>query len=189
MLRIPAESSPSVRDAPFAERESPSALGKPDSQAHDMAKHIVRSLSHPDVRALAALVASPSLIASPASPVALLDDGWRLATLYERRAWLAKLDANPTPLVSHLARSNAKQLGRYAEALWQFWFAELPGAQMHAAGLPVKEGGAVRGEFDFIVALPGLAGIQHLEMGYKFFLHHPSAADAARCLGPDPSDR
>src|SRR5204863_9057866 len=37
--------------------------------------------------------------------------------------------------------------------------------------------------------LPGLAGIQHLEMGYKFFLHHPSAADAARCLGPDPSDR
>jgi hypothetical protein len=99
-----------------------------------------------------------------------------------------QLDNDPALLVSHIARSNAKQLGRYAEALWQFWFATLPGTLLHAAGLPVKDGLAVRGEFDFVVCLPGLDGIQHLEMAYKFFLHHASAADLARCVGPNPAD-
>ena len=60
---------------------------------------------------------------------------------------------------------------------------------MHAVGLPVKEGGAVRGEFDFIVTLPGLPGIQHLETGYKFFLHAPTDVDESRCIGPNPADR
>lgn len=174
---------------PFAGRVRPVAPCLPATRPRAAALSITRTLSHPDVRALAALVASPSLIASSSSPVALLDDSWRLATLFERREWLAALDIDPAPLIAHLARSNARQLGRYAEALWQYWFAQLPGARLHAAGLPVKEGLAVRGEFDFIVTLPGLFGIQHLETGYKFFLHDPIDVDGSRCLGPNPADR
>ena len=189
MLRVPAETSEGVRGLPFASRAWSVAPGAPAALAREAALQVVRGLSHPDVRALAALVASPSLIASSSSPVALLDDSWRLATLLERREWLADLDTDPAPLLLHLAHSKARQLGRYAEALWQFWFAELPGARLHAAGLPVKSGAAVRGEFDFIVALPGLPGIQHLETGYKFFLHCPTDTDESRCLGPNPADR
>ncbi len=150
---------------------------------------VVRSLRHPDVRALAALVATPSLIDARAAGVAVLEDGWRWRCLVERCDWLAALDADPRPLTDFLVRANARQLGRYAEALWQFWFAQLPGAEVHAAGLPVKDGAAVRGEFDFIVSLPGLPGVSHLETGYKFFLYCPPGADASRCVGPDPSDR
>lgn len=149
----------------------------------------LRSLRHPDVRALAALVATPSLIDERDAGVALLDDGWRWRCLIERHDWLAALDADPRPLTGFLVRANARQLGRYAEALWQFWFAQLPGAEVHAAGLPVKDGTAVRGEFDFIVSLPGLPGVSHLETGYKFFLHCPPGTEASRCVGPDPSDR
>src|SRR5437867_4979871 len=65
----------------------------------------------------------------------------------------------------------------------------MPGARLYASGLPVKDGTAVRGEFDFIVALPGLPGIQHLEMGYKFYLYCPPGTDWSRMFGPNPIDR
>ncbi|MBL0292453.1 MAG: DUF1853 family protein [Betaproteobacteria bacterium] len=152
------------------------------------AESILRRLTQPDVRALAALVATPSLIGTEA-PVALLEDRWRWDCLAGRRRWLEALDAAPAPLAEHVSRSNGRQLGRYAEALWQFWFAHLPGARVHAAGLSVKDGGVVRGEFDFIVSLPDLPGVSHLETGYKFFLYCPPGADASRCVGPDPFDR
>lgn len=146
-------------------------------------------LVDPDVRALAALIASPLLIAEDAAPIAALSDGWRLESLRLRHRWLLELDAAPQRLREHLARSNARQLGRYAEALWRFWFAHLPGARLHAAGLPVKDAMAVRGEFDFIVSLPGLPEVQHLEMGYKFYLYCPPGADFSRLFGPNATDR
>ncbi|MGH8713583.1 MAG: DUF1853 family protein [Casimicrobiaceae bacterium] len=146
-------------------------------------------LGDPDVRALAALIASPLLIAEHASPIAMLTDAWRIDSLRRRQCWLADLDRSPQRLRDHLAASNARQLGRYAEALWAFWFADLPGARLHAAGLAVKDAFAVRGEFDFIVSLPGLPGVQHLEMGYKFYLYCPPGADFSRFVGPGAGDR
>lgn len=147
------------------------------------------ALADPDVRALAALVASPLLIAEHAAPIATLTDAWRNASLRSRQRWLLDLDAAPQPLRAHLANSNARQLGRYAEALWRFWFAHLPGARLHAAGLPVKDTLAVRGEFDFIVSLPELPDVQHLEMGYKFYLYCPPGEDFSRLFGPNAADR
>jgi hypothetical protein len=143
----------------------------------------------PDVRALAALVASPLLIAENAAAIATLTDAWRIESLRSRHRWLLDLDAAPQCLRDHLARSNARQLGRYAEALWRFWFANLPGARLHAAGLTVKDASAVRGEFDFIVSLPGLPQVQHLEMGYKFYLYCPPGDDFSRLFGPNAADR
>jgi len=146
-------------------------------------------LVDPDVRALAALIASPLLIAEDAAPIATLTDAWRIESLRLRHRWLLELDAAPQRLREHLAASNARQLGRYAEALWRFWFANLPGARLHAAGLPVKDAMAVRGEFDFIVSLPGLAEVQHLEMAYKFYLYCPPGDDFSRLFGPNAADR
>jgi len=146
-------------------------------------------LIDPDVRALAALIASPLLIAEDAAPIAVLSDAWRLESLRLHHRWLLELDAAPQRLREHLATSNARQLGRYAEALWRFWFAHLPRARLHAAGLPVKDAMAVRGEFDFIVSLPGLPEVQHLEMGYKFYLYCPPGADFSRLFGPNATDR
>jgi len=80
MLRVPALPSNVVRELSFAGRARPVAPSVPAIRPRDAALAIMRSLSNADVRALAALVASPSLIASSSSPVALLDDGWRLAT-------------------------------------------------------------------------------------------------------------
>ena len=141
------------------------------------------------MRALAALVASPLLIADHAAPIATLTDAWRNESLRSRHRWLLDLDAAPQRLREHLAASNARQLGRYAEALWRFWFVHLPGARLHAAGLPVKDALAVRGEFDFIVSLPALSDVQHLEMGYKFYLYCPPGDDFSRLFGPNAADR
>ncbi len=150
---------------------------------------LIDSLATADVRALAALVCAPSLIGAAGSPYPLLDDAWRRSCLVAQGPWLARLDRHPGPLVEHLARSNARQLGRYAEALWHFWFLHLPGATVHAAGLAIRQGNQVRGELDFIVTLPGLPGVQHLETGYKFFLHCPPGEDMARFVGTHPDDR
>lgn len=181
--------APSWLPAPCARGADGPPVAGAGSAAATRAAAVVRALRHPDVRALAALVATPSLIDVGAAGVAVLEDGWRWRCLVERRDWLAALDADPRPLAAFLVRANARQLGRYAEALWQFWFAQLPGAEVHAAGLPVKDGAAVRGEFDFIVSLPGLPGVSHLETGYKFFLYCPPGTEASRCVGPDPTDR
>lgn len=159
------------------------------SPAHRRTETPWHRLADHDVRALAALVASPLLIAEHVAPIAVLGDAWRMGSLKLSRRWLTKLDRSPQALRDHLAASNARQLGRYAEALWRFWFAHLPGARLHAAGLPVRDALAVRGEFDFIVSLPGMPDVQHLEMGYKFYLHCPPGADFSRLLGPNPADR
>ncbi|MEP6998757.1 MAG: DUF1853 family protein [Betaproteobacteria bacterium] len=163
----------------------------PASEARDTSRAhpLWNELADPDVRALAALIASPLLIAEHAAPIATLTDAWRIDSLRLRHRWLLDLDASPQRLREHLAASNARQLGRYAEALWRFWFAHLPGARLHAAGLPVKDATAVRGEFDFIVSLPGLPKVQHLETGYKFYLHCPPGADFSRLFGPNAADR
>ena len=166
----------------------PSLAADPSPQPTSIAG-LLETLRSPDVRALAALVASPHLVAANGVSVAMLSDAWRSNSLSGRAEWIATLDTDPAPLQQHLARSNARQLGRYAEALWQFWFAHLPGARVYAAGLPVKDGRVVRGEFDFIVGLPGLPGVQHLEMGYKFYLHCPPGAGWSRLFGPNPIDR
>ncbi len=166
----------------------PALVAGRDHGEADVASRI-DSLETPDVRALAALVCAPSLISPAASPYALLDDAWRRASLMAQSAWLARLDRHAAPLHEHLARSNARQLGRYAEALWHFWFLHLPGAKVHAAGLAITEGHRVRGELDFVVTLPDLPGVQHLETGYKFFLHCPPGDDMSRFVGTHPDDR
>ena len=160
-----------------------------DATAFGSAEAPWNDLSDDDVRALAALVASPLLIAEQAAPIAMLGDVWRLDTLEARRPWLVELDRAPQRLHEHLSASNARQLGRYAEALWRFWLSRLPGARLHAAGLPVKDASAVRGEFDFIVSLPGLVEVQHLEMSYKFYLYCPPGDDFSRLFGPNTADR
>lgn len=150
---------------------------------------LLRRTRSPDVRSLVALVLAPTLITPERSPFPILEDAWRETTLHHQAAWLEQLDADPRPLSDHLLRSNARQLGRYAEALWQFWFTHLPGAIVHAAGLAVNDGNQVRGELDFILTLPHLPGVQHLETGYKFFLHCPPGDDLSRFVGTNPEDR
>lgn len=150
---------------------------------------LLRRMRSPDVRSLVALVLAPTLIAPDRSPFPILEDAWRETTLRDQAAWLEQLDADPRPLSEHLLRSNARQLGRYAEALWEFWFTHLPGAMVHAAGLAVHDGHQVRGELDFILTLPRLTGIQHLETGYKFFLHCPPGDHLSRFVGTHPKDR
>lgn len=168
-------------NAPALLAEDAPGFRRAETPWHELGDH--------DVRALAALIASPLLISETAAAIAVLGDAWRLESLRLCRPWLAELDRSPQRLRDHLLASNARQLGRYAEALWRFWLAHLPGARLHAAGLPVKDASAVRGEFDFIVSLPDLPDVQHLEMGYKFYLYCPPGADFSRFFGPNAADR
>ena len=146
-------------------------------------------LVDPDVRALAALIASPLLIAEHAAPIATLTDAWRIESLRLRHRWLLDLTRRRSACVRTSGGFQRAPTGRYAEALWRFWFAHLPGARLHAAGLPVKDALAVRGEFDFIVSLPGLSEVQHLEMAYKFYLYCPAGRRTFAPVRPNAADR
>ena len=111
-----------------------------------------------------------------------------------RCAWLQRLDHDPAPLVSHLARLRSTRLGLYFEHLWHFFLTEDPLVDLVAHNLPVRDGGTTVGEFDCLYYCHTRLRHVHLELAVKYYLgyrHAPAGDDqGASCewLGPDPRD-
>ncbi len=130
-------------------------------------------LARPHVRALAWLLEAPDLL-DPDDP------HWegRIASLGEvtaaTRAWLARVDADPSGLDAELGERSYTRLGLYAEKLMAFYFREH--GRLVAHGLQVR---AARndtvGEFDFLLDA-GAEGVEHIEFATKFYLLEGEAA-------------
>ena len=128
------------------------------------------ALRDPHVRALAWLLDAPDLldIQSPR---------WhgRLASLSDHADanWLHALDQQPSSLHVFLGEQPPVRLGRYAEKLLAWYFAQK--GLLHAHGLQVRDPvEGTRGEFDFLLQLP--EGLEHWELATKFYLLRPQPA-------------
>jgi hypothetical protein len=144
-------------------------------------------LGNPHVRALTWLLDAPDML-DPEAPQ------WhgKIATLGEHCAldaadWLAALDANPQPMLDFLGATTMTRLGRYAEKLLAFYFAQHD--MLQAYGVQVREGkNATIGEFDFLLHRGGR--FLHWEFATKFYLLEPSGAgnEADYFVGPNLAD-
>lgn len=127
-----------------------------------MSTAMLAALKTPQVRDLAWLLSAPSPWFDPhdTAPSRLLGaQGW---------PQLLALDADPAPLLMHLAAHPVRRLGFYAEQLLAFWIYHAPHLAMHAANLPVRDGLRTVGEFDFLLTIDGEPW--HLETASKFYL-------------------
>lgn len=137
-------------------------------------------LTHPDVRALAAILTAPPLWHSGAElPVRTLlgETGFR---------YLLALDQNPVPLETHLAAEApfGHRLGRYAESLLAFWFSHAPHSRLHARNLTVCDAhNQTLGAADFIVSLNTVP--YHIELTCKYYGSTAGTPDTLRGLNPD----
>lgn len=148
---------------------------------------------HPDVRNLAWVLASPSLLSFLPEfnqPLVVFDNAfWRQQyTAYLPR--LQALDANPSPLIEFLAQHKNHRLGYYFEYLLLFWLLD---RDFHPFELirhraTLFHGKITIGELDFLIRNHQTGKIEHWEVAIKFYLGHAPLNDAWRWLGPNDRD-
>lgn len=150
-------------------------------------------LTDPHVRALAWLLDSPDVL-DPHAPQ------WqgRVATLpdpFEGNVadWLHDLNCHPQSLHASLQLQPLTRLGRYAESLMAFYFAQHD--LLIAHGVQVREAResatTTIGEFDFLLRAEGSGDtLLHWELATKFYLLEPSGAGHAAdyFVGPNLAD-
>jgi hypothetical protein len=135
-------------------------------------------LQHPQVRDLAALLTAPPPWLTGrelALPQLLGEHGFR---------YLLALDAAPAPLTTWLAEESVNRLGRYAERLLMFWFANAPHCELVSANLAVHDGKDTVGEYDFLVRIDGEPW--HLELACKYYMMLGEGPDTL--VGPSLRD-
>ncbi|MFK8049495.1 MAG: DUF1853 family protein [Halioglobus sp.] len=95
----------------------------------------------------------------------------------ERERALEQLDANPTPLIDHMAKLRSHRLGIYFESLWHFFLEHDPAVDLIVHNLPIRSDGKTIGEFDCIYFCHHRKRHVHLELAVKFFLGVADASD------------
>ncbi len=154
---------------------------------------------HQAVRDLAWVIASPPLLRPPAdndsrhgdnSP-RWLDQAWCNQALTASNDWLAGLDLDSEPLLTHLEREHDHRLGSHFESLLAFWLAwpANPQYELLARNLPLRCDGRTLGEFDFLVRDRISSEVQHWEVAVKFFLGVQPGGQARHWVGPGLRDR
>lgn len=99
---------------------------------------------------------------------------------------LQRLDAEPSPLLSFLAKTPRRRLGLYFEDLIEYFLSHTQGYELLSRNLAVRDSERTLGEFDFIYGAPN-GEIIHLEIALKFYLGHRSP-HTVRWLGPGLRD-
>ena len=101
-------------------------------------------------------------------------------------AHVALEDVDDGALDAFLAARPTHRVGRYFEALLQFWLADICGYEIVAAGQQIKDGKRTVGELDFVYR-DDQGSVVHCEASVKFFLHHPRPA-TSHFPGPNATD-
>ncbi len=148
------------------------------------------SLRDPMVRDLAWVIGAPVLpdAAFPAYTGRVVDDAWCRTQLQTCTPWLAALDSEPRSLHDFIAARPTRRLGHYFESLIAFWLAYLPGMQIIATNLQVKDSQRTLGEYDFLLR-DASADICHWEAAVKFYLQAEPQAEQHVFIGPGARDR
>ncbi|MEC7118328.1 MAG: DUF1853 family protein [Pseudomonadota bacterium] len=144
------------------------------------------SFCDPIVRALAFVIASPSLIhawpatVSRANNIELPTDAFWQRQLIAYWPRLCQLDQNPRPLHHALQLRPNLKLGHYFEDLLGFWLADEGWHEfvLIEQGLQRMDGKRTLGELDFLVENLETGQIEHWEVCLKFYLGEGSLKPA-----------
>lgn len=152
------------------------------------------TFTHPHVRNLAWVIASPSLLSYlPNTDYAvdvLGDDFWQQHYL----AYLPKLqllDNYPQALEQFLSQHPHHRLGYYFEYLLLFWLLdnEYHPFELIKHRATLYEGKITRGELDFLVKNQQTGQVEHWEAAVKFYLGYQPLNNAYDWWGANDNDR
>lgn len=142
-------------------------------------EYLIQSFQQDSTRDLAWALFSPELLHNPASPPFLVEPSAK------RLQWLHDIDAQ------RLQFPAQHRLGRYYEALWEYFFRHDEQYQLIAHNVAIRKNGQTLGELDFVIFDTFSQRYIHLEIAVKFYLHYPhsnTSIDNAAWLGPDSRD-
>lgn len=131
-------------------------------------RHRPLTLLAPQLADLYWLLCSPPLLADEALPPGVRQGDAQLGESWWQQLSHANLTTNLPPT------QHGFRLGRHAEMLLQTALASLPGYQLLASQLPVREGGISLGEIDYLLRPPH-GPLLHIELAVKFFIALPTA--------------
>ena len=124
----------------------------------------VRVTQHPQLRDLIWAVCSPPLLKALPDWPQVFDVG----VTDELRHRLVR--TNTEALEDHIRRRETRFLGKYFEALWEFFFLHEPRFDVCAKNLQIRDSERTLGEFDFVVFDHATEKYLQLELAVKFYL-------------------
>lgn len=101
---------------------------------------------------------------------------------------LNELDKNPSELLDFLSAKNSHLLGKYFEALVEFWLNKSPSKELLVSNLQINSNSQTIGEIDFIYKDFSVNKLIHLETVGKFFLWINDNFEFSSFVGPNPND-
>lgn len=146
----------------------------------------VAEFKHKMVRDLAWVIGSPSLLL-PQPDLPVISDDWCQKTLDQHWDWLWALDEQPDVLATEIHAKNTVYLGKYFEALIEFWLDRSPRFELLLSQYPVHENKRTVGEIDFIFRTEE-GQVFHWETAVKFYLAYGAPEDLNEFKGPEGRD-
>ncbi len=131
------------------------------------------------LRDLEWVISAPFLLKSPPEPA--------LAALPETGELLARLTADPAPLLAYLEATGPLNLGRYFERLMIFWLENLPAVTLLGSNIRISDDKRTLGEIDLLFLYGAVA--YHWELAVKFYLNIGDGGNEASYMGPMLKDR
>ena len=144
-------------------------------------------VTHPSVRDLVWVMASPSLLASRPD---VISDAYCQSMVNQHQQWWLQLERDPAPLTQWLDRHRHKKsrLGVYFEHLIEFWLSQCIAHGYMASHVRLYREKQTLGEMDFLFMTPDQV-LHHWETAVKFYLFYQHANGAIGWYGPNANDR
>ncbi|MBT6176245.1 MAG: DUF1853 family protein [Deltaproteobacteria bacterium] len=141
---------------------------------------------HPRVRDLAWVIASPVMLRGdiadrPSFSGQACDDAFLKAL-----PKLEELDADPNPLLSYLEKLPGHRVGRYFEALTNYWLRNLTTFDVVTNNLQLRRGKQTLGEIDFLFR--DGEQLVHWEAAVKYYLQLKPGCEDHEFIGPNTAD-
>lgn len=149
------------------------------------------TFAHPQVRDLAWAIGSSVLLEDPYKKLAIniIDNQWVEDRITRHWEWLKEIDRYPQILDQFLEKKSTALIGKYFEALLEFWFTHHTDFELVLANAQIKESHATLGEIDFIIRDSYSEELYHLEVACKYYYSHKESNNWNEWWGPNHQDR
>ena len=147
---------------------------------------MLERFKHPRVRDLAWIIGSPALLKPglPSQPAVSDADCNRLFD--EALPHLDKLNADPEPLLRFLEQLQGHRVGRYFEALTNYWLRNISSYDVVTNNLQLIQGKQTLGEIDFLFRDNNK--LIHWEAAVKYYLQLEPGCEPHEYIGPNTAD-
>jgi len=145
-----------------------------------------QTFKHPRVRDLAWVIGSPAMLEPGSTDRPVVSAHHCQDAFTQALPQLRALDENPAPLLSHLEQLPGHRVGRYFEALTNYWLRNMTNFEVITNNLQLRQGKQTLGEIDFLFRDNGQ--LIHWEAAVKYYLQLKPGCEDFEFIGPNTAD-